>query len=126
VLMVRWLENTSVSLQRFTGMALFILGCLFVLCAPVIAYNVNGNSDRDLIAAFKKAAPPNTALIYRTKPEFSSHFYTRGNLRTELTDKQQANKSDKFVVIEKKEIAALPSSDKVLFTGTRRALVEQQ
>lgn len=126
VLMVRWLENTSVSLQRFTGMVLFILSCLFVLCAPVIAYNVNGNSDRDLIAVFKKAAPPNTALIYRTKPEFSSNFYTRGNLRTELTDKQQANKSDKFVVIEKKEIAALPSSDKVLFTGTRRALVEQQ
>lgn len=126
VLVVRWLENTSPFLQRVTGFSLFALTCAFILFAPVIVYNVNGNSDRNLIAAFKKVAPPNAILVYRTKPEFSSSFYTHGELRTDLAGAKNPSPAEKFIVIDKNDVATLSSSEKLIFTGTRRALVEQQ
>lgn len=126
VLILRWLENTSGFLQRMTGFSLFVLACGFILFAPVIAYNVKGNSDRDLIAAFKKVAPPNAILVYRTKPEFSSSFYTQGNLRTDLDGVKNSGQAEKFIVIDKKDVSTLPPSEKLIFAGTRRALVELQ
>lgn len=127
VLVARWLDNASSTIRRRTGFGIFALAIATILLAPILASNVNGNSDRDLVAAFKHAAAPGTELVYLVKPNFSSSYYTQGALRYEPHGATQGAEKSQFVVIDKKDLDSFSTApNRILFTGTRRVLVEQR
>ncbi len=123
VLVVRWIENASSKTVRFTSMAVFAVAIVSVLCASLIMKNVSGNSDRDLVSAFNKQSNGIAPLVYRTKPSYSSSFYTHGNFTyspdPSKDSLKNADKDTVFAVVDNSSIG----SNKIYFHGTRHSLV---
>jgi len=128
ILAARWLDRATDGRQAAAGWGLFALAIAFLLCAPTIARNVNGNSDRQLVAAFTHAAPPDATLVYTIKPGYSSSFYARGRLRyrADGTLPPKQGNAPRFVVMDNKDLAKAGPDRRVIFTGTRHSLIEVQ
>jgi len=129
VLVARWLEHASRTTFRLTAPALLVLSLAAVAVAPIIARNVRGNSDRDLIAVFHQAAPAGTPLVYHVPPIYSPHFYAPGQVRYEPVPPAFAMASNvpRFVVVANGTLPRQPApSARTLFTGTRHSLIEEK
>ena len=128
VLAAHWLENSAPRTQRRTGLALAAYALLALAVSPFIVKEVSVNSERALVQAFEKAAPPGAKLQYLTRPAFSSAFYTRGTLRHEegaagLLPSQPGQAA--YVVMDNEDVRrlAIPAAD-ILYAGHKRSLVE--
>jgi hypothetical protein len=94
---------------------------------PIIVRSVNNNSDRDLVGAFHRAAPAGSELIYRTRPAFSSAFYTQGTLRYVAPDVAMDGTQPRYEVIDREDAQREKiASDSILFNGSHRILVERK
>jgi 4-amino-4-deoxy-L-arabinose transferase-like glycosyltransferase len=130
IIVTSWLENTSHKKLIATSVGILAISIASILCAPAIVRNVNGNSERNLVAAFKNAAAPDATLVYRTKPTYSSSFYTQGRLLYKpdamAGSEAQAEKSPRFAVVDKADVSrdGIPP-ERILFNGTRRVLIEE-
>lgn len=123
VLVVRWMEHASSKTFRFTSMGVFAFAIVSVLCASLITKNMNGNSDRELVSTFNKQSNGMTPLVYRTKPWYSSSFYTHGNFTYQPDQSkdalQKAGNDPVFEVVDNSSVG----SNKIYFHGTRHSLV---
>jgi 4-amino-4-deoxy-L-arabinose transferase-like glycosyltransferase len=129
VLVARWIENASATTLRNTSVAVTVLAIAAVLCAPAIVRNVNGNSERDLVAASRQVSR-HGPLVYRTPPTHSSRFYTQDNLVYQPQAPVAVDgvvKDMQLVVVDKDAIEQqhVPADD-VVFKGTRRALIVEK
>lgn len=123
VLAARWMERTTGNAAHWTRISVILLAIASVLCGPVIIRNVNGNSDRDLVTSFLNQSKGNTALVYRTKPSYSSSYYTHGNFVYQPDHLSGSNKLAEnnytLDVVDNNSIG----NKKVYFLGTRHSLV---
>jgi len=125
VLAAKWLDDATPSVRFLTGVGIAAVAVVSVLCAPLVLSNVSGNSDRDLVKAFAREAEPGTNLIYRTRPTFSSSFYTQGTFRYK-PDAAPIDRVKQYVVIDRQDVESRTIDPRqIIFKGTRRALVEQ-
>jgi 4-amino-4-deoxy-L-arabinose transferase-like glycosyltransferase len=129
VLVARWLERASDQRFRIASYALLLLSLAAVAAAPILARNVKGNSDRDLVAAFHRVAPADAALIYRVAPIYSPHFYAPGQVRYQPQDAAAPATSQarpQFLVIANHDLDSQPAGARLIFKGTRHSLVEEK
>jgi len=123
VLVARWMENVSATLVRWTSIGATTLAIISVLCSPLIIKHLNGNSDRDLVASFLKISKANATLVYRTKPWYSSSYYTHGNFEyrpSVLSDSD--NKTENMTGLDVVDTNSV-GNKKVYYQGTRHSLV---
>jgi 4-amino-4-deoxy-L-arabinose transferase-like glycosyltransferase len=129
VLVARWLDRLSEKSFGIASYALLLLAAAAIALAPVIARNVEGNSDRDLVAAFHRVAPPAAVLEYRVAPNYSPYFYGHEQVR-QARDGAVASDAPRFVVLSNKEadqqLATQPGTSQLIFRGTRHSLLEEQ
>ncbi|WP_083664356.1 ArnT family glycosyltransferase [Herminiimonas arsenitoxidans] len=126
VLVARWIESKSELFQRRISIAFAGLACVLACIAPVIYSNVNGNSDRDLVAAFEKTADHNAVLLYAIKPSFSTSFYAHERLHYDPQAALAVEGGMRYIVVGNDSVAhelALAPKNEVLFAGTRHTLL---
>jgi 4-amino-4-deoxy-L-arabinose transferase-like glycosyltransferase len=130
VLVARWLEKASVKMFRVTAWGLLGLSVAAVAAAPVIARNVNGNSDRALVAAFHRNAPAGSTLIYRVRPSYSPNFYAPDQVRYEPGQHAPAANASagqpQYLVVANEDLNKETVPWRALFTGTRHTLIEEK
>lgn len=129
VLAARWLDKGSENRLRVVSCALLLLSLASVAAMPAFMRNVNGNSDRDLVAAFHQAAPAGDPLVYRVKPLYSPYFYAPGQVefRPDASlDAHAGNAASRFLVVANKDLINLEGPWRVLFHGTRHTLVARK
>lgn len=127
-LVARWLDNRSERGLRIAAYALAALSLAAVAAMPSFVRNVNGNSDRDLAAAFHQAAPAGALMIYRVKPIYSPHFYAPGQIvyQPDAPIAKPANDNlPRFVVVANGDLEHATGNWHVLFRGTRHTLIEE-
>jgi 4-amino-4-deoxy-L-arabinose transferase-like glycosyltransferase len=130
VLVARWLETASERMFRFTSYSLLALSFATVALAPTISRNVNGNSDRDLVAAFHRSATPGTSMVYLVKPNYSPSFYAPGQVQyqpdVQPSTLASIKSKPRFVVLANKDLSALKGPWHAIFEGTRHTLIEEK
>jgi 4-amino-4-deoxy-L-arabinose transferase-like glycosyltransferase len=127
VLVVRRLEAASERNLQITAYGILVLTVASVLAAPLVISNVSGNSDRQLVRVFHQTAPAGTSLIYTVKPTYSSNFYARSDLAyapENSAPSDSENHGVRYAVVSNGDIEVHQNA-KVLFSGTRRSLIEE-
>lgn len=128
VLVVRRLEATSDRNLQITAYGVLALTIASVVALPLLISNVGGNSDRQLVHVFHQTAPAGTSLIYKVKPTYSSNFYARSDLAYAPENSAPSDSNShgvRYTVVANGDIDAHQNA-KVLFSGTRRSLIEEQ
>lgn len=126
VLAARWLDRLPERKLRMASYALLVLSLAAIAVAPMISRNVNGNSDRDLVAAFHRVAPAGAVMEYRVAPNYSPHFYAPDQVHHVGTDGALSAKTPRFVVVANDDVDKQPAGSQLLFKGTRHSLLEEK